>query len=87
MVEVGQFETAKARAKRVKRAEKKALEKLQHDEAEMTRKNVQAYFLKACVYSGREFPRMDRFGAGRLGCVSQDILWVGERGEDASDHE
>ena len=66
MVEVGQFETAKARAKRIKRAEQKALEKLQQDEAEMARKNVQAYILKACVYSGREFPRMDRFGAGGL---------------------
>ena len=66
VVEVGTFETEKQRAKRLERAERKAQQKLAAEEAENRRKNVQTYTLKCSLYNGREFPRMDRFGAGGL---------------------
>ena len=61
-MEVGQFETEKQKARRIARAERKLREKEELEEAENERKNVKAFILKANVYNGREFPRMDRFG-------------------------
>lgn len=66
VVEVGQYESERAKKKRLEKAEKKALQKLQAEEQEQARKDVQPYILTCQVYNGREFPRMDRFGSGGL---------------------
>lgn len=66
VAEVGAFETEKARAKRLERAEKKAKQKELHELEEERKKNIVPFILKCNVYSGRDFPRMDRFGAAGI---------------------
>ena len=66
LAEVGAFETERARAKRLERAEKKAQQKALQEAEEERKKSIVPYILKCNVYNGREFPRMDRFGSAGI---------------------